>query len=88
MDEEIHIPPAVHEEVPSNILWDAQSILDPLHRLIHEQLCLLQTKRVPHWHLQHCQEKLLRSVCARIRPDMEKRVTFAQGGDAQPSDPR
>ncbi|KAK4824837.1 hypothetical protein QYF61_020210 [Mycteria americana] len=58
LDQEIHIPPAVHEEVPSNIIWDAQSILDLLYCLVHEQLRLLWTKCVPHWHLQHCHEKL------------------------------
>lgn len=58
LNQEIHIPPAVHEEVPSNILWDAQGILDLLYCLVHEQLCFLQTERVPHWHLQHCQQKL------------------------------
>ena len=74
LDQEIHIPPAVHEQVPSNIICDAQSILDLLYCLVHEQLRLLWTKRVPHWHLQHCHEKLLRPAYARIQPDMEKCV--------------
>lgn len=48
LDQEIHIPPTVHEEVPSNIIWYAQSILDLLYCLVHEQLCLLWTERLPH----------------------------------------
>lgn len=87
LDQEIHIPPTVHEEVPSNIVRYAQSILDLLYCLVHEQLCLLWTERVPHWHLQHCHEIFFCPVCARIQPDMEKCVVFTQGGDAHPSTP-
>lgn len=85
LDQEIHIPPAVHEEVPSNITWDAQCILDLLYCLVHEHLRLLWTKCVPHWHLQHCHEKLFQPAYPRIQPDMEKCVMSLQGRHAHPS---